>query len=98
MNMYDCPKFKSCSAPICPLDPDWGLRSHLDGDRVCYYLTELSKEAGRELLRGGLAAEHYQVTEVGYSKIIAAHPRINHQLQRSSKNATRFEIQLELEV
>ena len=98
METYDCPKFISCSAPICPLDREWKLKSYLDGERVCYYLTEHSKEAAKPILAGGLTAEHYQAIKQGYPKIIAAHPRIKRQLLRSSKNATRFEIQLELEV
>jgi len=90
MNMHDCPKFDSCSAPICPLDPDWELRSHLDGERVCYYLTEYSKLAAKPILAGGLTAEHYQAIEQGYPKIIAAHPRIKRQLERSSKKPPRY--------
>ena len=90
MDMYDCPKFDSCSAPICPLDDNWELCPHLKGERVCYYLTEYSKEAARPVLREGLAVEHYQAIEQGYPKIIAAHPRIKRQLERSSKNPSRY--------
>ena len=75
---------------ICPLDPDWEHLSHLDDDRVCYYLTEYSKPTAKPLLAGGLAAELYQAIEQGYPKIIAAHPRIKRQLERSSKNPPRF--------
>lgn len=98
MNTNDCPKFISCSATICPLDPDWNLRSYLDGERVCRYLTEYSKPTAKPILKGVLAEEHYQAIELCYPKVTVAHPRIKRQLQRSSKNATRFEIQLELEV
>ena len=90
MQMYDCPKFYNCSTPICPLDSDWQTRSHLNGERVCYYLTEYSKEAARPKLRRGWAVEHYQAIEQGYPKIIAAHPRIKRQLERSSKNPSRY--------
>ena len=61
MKMSACPKFDQCSAPICPLDPDWKIRSHLEGERVCFYLTEYSKPAGKALLRAGLPIEHYEV-------------------------------------
>jgi hypothetical protein len=90
MEIYDCPKFISCSAPICPLDPDWNLRSYLDGERVCRYLTEYSKPTAKPILKGVLAEELYQAIEQGYPKIIAAHPRIKRQLQRSSKNPPRY--------
>jgi hypothetical protein len=88
--MYDCPKFDSCSAPICPLDSDWEIRTHLDGERVCYYLTEYSKESVRPILRGGLDVELYKAIVEKHPRIIAAHPPIKRQLSRSSKNNSRL--------
>jgi hypothetical protein len=41
--MYDCPKFSTCGANICPLDPDWHLRTHIQGERVCFMLNEAVK-------------------------------------------------------
>lgn len=90
MNDYDCPKFESCSAPVCALDTEWHKRPHLKGERVCFFITELVKEASRPLLRGCLAAEHYQAIEVLYPLIIASHPLIKRQLERSSNNASRI--------
>jgi len=96
--MYACPKFESCSAPICPLDDDWKLRSHLDGERVCYYLTEYSKEAVRPILKEGLAAEHYEAIAEHYPRIVALHPPIKWQLSRSCKNSPRFKPPAGMEV
>jgi len=98
MHMYDCPKFESCNAPICPLDPDWELGSHFDVDKVCYYLTEYSKEAARPLLRGGLAAEHYEAIVRLYPEIIDRHTPIKKQLNRSRNNKARFGVTSEKEV
>ena len=95
MQMYDCPKFESCSAPICPLDAEWELRSHLNGEKVCYYLTEYSKEAVRPILKGGLAAEHYEAIDEHYLEILALHPLIKRQLLRSSKNNPRFKLEVD---
>ena len=92
MHMYDCPKFDHCSAPICPLDDDWELRSHLNGERVCYYLTEYSKEAARPILRRLLAVEHYETIAEQHPRIIATHPLIRRQLSRSSKNNPRVRV------
>ena len=44
MKMEDCNKFDSCSAPICPLDEDYKIRTHLTGERVCLYLREYAKK------------------------------------------------------
>jgi hypothetical protein len=38
-----CPKFMRCNAPICPLDERWRQAVHLQGERVCYYLTVSGK-------------------------------------------------------
>ncbi len=40
MNMEACPKYQTCSATICPLDPSWRKRRHLKGERICFYLCE----------------------------------------------------------
>jgi hypothetical protein len=90
MNMSDCPKFEGCSAPICPLDPDWKIRTHLDGERVCFYLTEYSKEANKALLRAGLPREHYQALVRVYPEVVNQFSPIRRQLKRSSKNPPRI--------
>jgi hypothetical protein len=46
----ECPKYHTCSAPICPLDESWRESYHANGERVCQYLLATGK-AG--------AAEHY---------------------------------------
>jgi hypothetical protein len=39
-----CPRFEKCAAPLCPLDPEWRRRKHLQGERVCYFLREAVKD------------------------------------------------------
>ncbi len=90
MNPSDCAKYESCSAPICPLDPDWRKRNHLKGERVCFYLTEYAKPAARPILRGCLAGEHYQALAKAYPDIIATLGHLRRQLRRSSKNPPRI--------
>ena len=36
--MQQCPKFDSCSAPLCPLDKQRQQRSMLRDERLCYYI------------------------------------------------------------
>lgn len=42
-----CPKFYTCSAPICPIDPLWPLAAHLAGEPVCFYLRASGKAGPR---------------------------------------------------
>ena len=41
--MSKCPRFNSCSAPLCPLDEDWRLRDMVAGDPTCTWLLEIAK-------------------------------------------------------
>jgi len=50
--MTECPKFPTCSANICPLDPEWRKRTHLNGERVCMLLCEAAKPGAMEVFRG----------------------------------------------
>lgn len=88
--MNNCKLFINCSAPICPLDPDWQKRTHLEGERVCYYLTEYSKEAARPLLRGGLGVETYSLIAEAYPAVVKSVGPVRRQLRRSSKNPPRI--------
>jgi hypothetical protein len=38
-----CPRFDSCSAPVCPLDKNWEITRHLKGEPVCRWLRESMK-------------------------------------------------------
>lgn len=38
-----CPRFSSCSAPVCPLDSQWRDRKHCHGEPVCYWFREAVK-------------------------------------------------------
>jgi len=87
--MHECPKFSGCSAPACPLDAEIMKRSHLEGERVCFYLTEYSKPSARPILRAGLTRELYETLTRVYPTVIARWGSIRRQLNRSSKNPPR---------
>jgi len=57
MTMRECPRYLTCSAPVCPLDPIWARRKHLPGERVCLWLTELAKPGGLDILGQELGTE-----------------------------------------
>ena len=48
INMEQCPKFHHCNAPLCPLDPDWNKRKMIQGENLCHYLCEASKDGAME--------------------------------------------------
>lgn len=59
----DCPRFDSCSATKCPLDPEVHSRVYMPGDRVCFYMQLDAKELLTPENRYGLSGE--QVEAVG---------------------------------
>lgn len=91
MTMEQCPKFDSCSAPICPLDPDWSERKHIKDEPVCYYLREWAKHGPHSLCRGG--EEHIiasTLTRV-YPQILSSIYPLKKQLDRITKTANMKE-------
>ena len=42
-----CPKWEKCSAPVCPLDPDWKKRTFISEDACCFYLQEAAKSGAK---------------------------------------------------
>src|SRR5947208_1292474 len=48
MSPCNCPRFLTCNASVCPLDPRWRLAVHLDGEPVCHYLRNAGKAGAAE--------------------------------------------------
>ena len=61
MKPSDCDRYPRCSAPICPLDPDWPSRSMLKGEPVCFYLLEVVKEGSAERFQGAGRGDMYEL-------------------------------------
>src|SRR6185437_3110278 len=85
-----CPRYQSCSANICPLDPDWRKRSHLQGEPVCGLLRELVKPNGAATLATTTAADLVTVITDALPEISARNFDIRAQLARSAKTGSRI--------
>ena len=90
MDMYSCPKWDGCSAPICPLDPDWKCRKHLDGEKACFYLIEFAKPTGKAILSKVLAGELYETLARVYVEVMSQPHPLKNQLKRAKKNPSRI--------
>ena len=89
--MRECPKYNTCSVPICPLDPDWELRTHVDGEPTCIWLTESRKPN---------AAVNFDAAGVGdllpwvvtlSPAIMRRHGAIRRTLEQASDTGSRLE-------
>lgn len=96
--MQHCPRWESCSAPVCPLDPIWRQVPHLDGERVCFYLTESAKPGGKARVGGALPGELAEKVSEAYSELCLAHDgsvkgrgRIRAVLMQAATTGSRIE-------
>ena len=86
----DCPKFIQCAAPICPLDPDWRLRSHLKGERVCFYLSESVKDHAQANFEGVRLGELFEAIHRSTPEIISRHAPIKRALALAANSGARM--------
>lgn len=82
-----CPKWESCSAPICPLI-DSG--THRGGERTCLWLRELAKPGGRRALRLSLPLELCRAVERAAPAILARHASLRIAVERSRKSPSKL--------
>ncbi len=82
--LSDCPKWISCSAPICPLDSEWDKREMMDDERICFYLLE-SQKSGAEL------AFHQRDLDDLYLAMVSMKPTITAKRGRIRRHLERAE-------
>ena len=86
-----CPRFNSCSAPICPLDPKWPLADHRRDERVCGLLSELVKPGGKLRLEGALSTDQLSTLVREWPKVEARWGTIRRKLKDSAKTGSRID-------
>lgn len=83
MTHEDCPRFQTCNASICPLDPRWRTAVHLPGERVCFYLLNLVKAGADERFEGDPVADAVRQQSAAVQE---AHPDIAKKVARAAKS------------
>ena len=94
-----CPRFNKCDAPLCPIDPEWRKRKMLKNERVCHYLTEVTKEGAfvRYIYRPDADLYHKASEEIVAMR--EAFPVLDKRLEKSSRFGSRIPTaQFELDV
>lgn len=89
-NPNGCPRFEHCSAPICPLDPDWRKRSHLRRDPVCLYLREAVKPDAEANLAGHLPRATIESVLILAPTIAARHGDIRRRLAKAAQASSKL--------
>lgn len=80
-----CSKYDSCSAPICPLDPQWAQRRHLPGERICLWLREAVKTESAV----ALPIELVDDVVTALPAIKASSSDIRHKLKQAAKAGSK---------
>lgn len=84
-----CPKFDTCSAPVCPLDSEWPQRRHLAGERVCLWLREVVKPGGEAAARRVLPAVLVDDVMAALPAIQDSSSDIRHKLKLASRASSK---------
>jgi len=88
--MYDCPKFHTCSANICPLDDDWKKRTHIKGERVCLLMCEAMKPHAEAVFAGVHREDLLPVIKEVMPEICARWGSIRRTIERAEKTGSRM--------
>lgn len=86
-----CPRFDSCNAPICPLDPKWPVAQHIQGERVCGLMTEVVKVGGQQRVESVLSPDQFATFVREWSKVEARWTDIRARLRASAKTGSRID-------
>lgn len=86
-----CPRFDSCNAPICPLDPNWECSRHLPGEPVCLWLREAVKQGGIARIACAATEEIAAVVAETLPAIAASSSDIRHKLKVAARSGSKLE-------
>ncbi|PTQ79818.1 hypothetical protein C8R21_12222 [Nitrosospira multiformis] len=86
----DCPKFQSCNAPVCPVDPAWVRRLNRKEDSTCFYLCESVKHGSHALFQGAGLEGLYKIISRVTPAIARRHSRIKRALERAQQTDSRM--------
>lgn len=84
LSMFHCPKFHSCNASICPLNPQEGI--HRKGETVCQYLLDSEKKGAAEKYADDPV---FPICQIVKPELVRENPDIGRQIKRASKSGFR---------
>lgn len=90
----NCPKYQSCNANICPLDPGWFNRTYIKGEPVCFYMLEAQKPKARCRFQGTIEGEIYRAICIVSPQVKSIYGPIRKRLERAQRTKSRMIPQL----
>ena len=90
-NAKSCDRFgKPCNANVCPLEPEWEIRPHLKGERICFYMIEAVKVDAEALFEGRGRKDLYKTIHELMPLITARHRPIKKALESAKTSGSRM--------
>ena len=90
MTPESCPRYETCSAPICPLDARWRHRHYGCGEAVCGFVLESVKMLGAATVRRQLGDEAATAVIQAAPEMAQRFPFIAHRLSRAAAQGSRI--------
>lgn len=93
MDMKECTKFHTCSAPLCPLDPDVFKRAYLRDEPVCFYIREFVKAGAKERFknRGGTVEYLYFSISKILPSLLSRYAPFRIAVKRASRTGSKWD-------
>lgn len=89
--LSSCPRFDSCGAPVCPLDPNHLRSAHLPGEPTCLYLREAVKPGGLARLGGSVPMEVAEKVLQALPSIMDRYGGIRRVLERAKTSPSKID-------
>ena len=86
----DCPKYASCNANICSLDPECCNRIYRKGETVCFYMLEAQKKGAKQRFRGTIEGEIYQAISITIEDLKCRYRPLRNRLERAIRTGSRM--------
>ena len=87
---HQCPKYRHCNAPICPLDPEWHKRTYLKGEAVCFYMLEVQKPGAKCRFQGTIEVQIYRAIRGVVEAMQCRYGPLRNRLDRAKRTKPRM--------
>ena len=90
MRPNNCPKYSSCNANICPLDPGWFNRTYMNGEAICFYILEAQKPKAKSRFHGAIEGKIYQAICIVVEPMKYTYSPLKTRLERAKITPSRL--------
>src|SRR5690554_1712959 len=87
-----CPRFDSCNAPICPMDPHQKQRVYLSGEAVCLFMLEHVKPDGEAKIKATIGGDAAEVVGQAVEWAKCTYGPMQKRLNRASRTPSRLSV------